>query len=395
MTEHFLHGIETLEIEDGTRPVRTVKSAVIGLIGTAPAADATLFPINTPVLIAGNPKAAAPLGDGGTLKAAMDAIFDQAGAMVVVVRVDEGADDAVTLTNVLGDATLGTGVHAFLGAQSVVKVSPRLLCAPGFTGTPASDGANPVVAEFQGLAEKMRAVVIADGPNTNLADAITYREKWGSDRIFLVDPGVKVWDATTGKGVVQPASARVAGIIAKRDAEKGFWWSPSNQTINGIMGAARPVAFHMSDDTSEANLLNEKCVATIVQKKGYRLWGNRTTATDPMWAFLSVRRTADMIYESIEEAFLWAMDRPMSANLILDIQESVGAYLRHLKAVGAILGGSCWLDPTLNSKEQLMAGKLYLDFDIEPPAPLEHLTFRAHRNNGHYEELVNQVLSAS
>ncbi|VVS90703.1 phage tail sheath subtilisin-like domain-containing protein [Desulfoluna spongiiphila] len=395
MSNTFLHGIETIEIDGGTRPIRTVKSAVIGLIGTAPDADDTLFPVNTPVLIPGTPRAAKPLGDNGTLKAALDAIFDQAGAMVVVVRVAEGADDAATLTNVLGDAAAGTGVHAFLAAESVVKASPRLLCAPGFTGTRTGDDANPVVAELQGLAEKMRAIVIADGPNTTATDAIAYRETLGSDRVFVVDPGVKVWDSTTKANAVQPASARVAGMIAKRDAEKGFWWSPSNQPVNGIVGTARPVAFHMSDPASEANRLNEKCVATIVQKNGYRLWGNRTTATDPMWAFLSVRRTADMIYESIEEAFLWAMDRPMSANLVLDIQESVGSYLRHLKAVGAILGGSCWLDPELNSKEQLMAGKLYLDFDIEPPAPLEHLTFRAHRDNGHYTELVNQVLSAS
>lgn len=395
MAEQFLHGIETVEIDDGTRPIQTAKSAVIGVVGTAPDADAVKFPANTPVLIAGNPREAALLGGTGTLKEALDAIFDQIGAMVVVVRVEAGADDAATLSKIVGDATAGTGVHALLAAQSIVKVTPRILCAPGFTGSRTGGTANAVVAELKGLAEKMRAVVVADGPNTTTAEAIAYREDWGSDRIFIVDPGVKVWDTATNAAVVQPASARVAGMIARRDAEKGFWWSPSNQTLNGIVGVSRPVAFNMSDASSEANLLNEKCVATIVQKNGYRLWGNRTAATDPMWAFLSVRRTADMIYESIEEAFLWAMDRPMSANLILDIQESVNAYLRHLKAVGAILGGTCWLDPTLNSKEQLMAGKLFLDFDIEPPAPLEHLTFRAHRANGYYEELVGQVLSAS
>jgi hypothetical protein len=165
--------------------------------------------------------------------------------------------------------------------------------------------------------------------------------------------------------------------------------------MNGITGVSRPIDFNLSDTNSEANLLNENEVATIIQKDGYRLWGNRTTASDPNWAFLSVRRTADMVYESIENAFLWAMDRPLSANLVLDIQESVNAYLRHLTNLGAILGGTCWMDPNLNSKEQLMAGKLYMDFDIEPPAPLEHLTFRAHRENGYYEELVNQVLAAS
>ena len=394
MSETFLHGIETIEITEGTRPIQTVKSSVIGVVGTAPDADVAKFPLNTPVLICGNPREAALLGDTGTLKNAVDAIFDQIGGLVVVIRVEKGADDAATLTNVVGDATAGTGVHALLAAESVVKVAPRIVCAPGFTSVTTSEKVSTVVSELKGIATKMRAIVIADGPGTTRADAITYAEKNGGDRIFIVDPGVKVWDSVAEAPVVQPASARVAGMLARRDSEKGFWWSPSNQEVNGIVGVGRPVSFNMSDANSEANLLNDARVATIIQKNGYRLWGNRTGATDPMWTFLSVRRTADMIYESIEDAFLWAMDRPMSANLILDIQESVNAYLRHLKAKGAILGGTCWLDPALNSKEQLMAGKLYLDFDIEPPAPLERLSFRAQRNNGYYDELVDQVLAA-
>ncbi|EJS1626716.1 phage tail protein, partial [Vibrio cholerae] len=32
----FLHGAEVIEIDDGSRPIQTVKSAVIGLVGTAP-----------------------------------------------------------------------------------------------------------------------------------------------------------------------------------------------------------------------------------------------------------------------------------------------------------------------------------------------------------------------
>lgn len=155
------------------------------------------------------------------------------------------------------------------------------------------------------------------------------------------------------------------------------------------------MSFGLSDPNSRANILNENEVATIVRKDGYRLWGNRSTTADPLWAFLSVRRTADMIYESVEQAHLWAMDRPFSAQLINDIRDGVDAYLRHLKALGAILGGRVWLDPELNTEAQLKAGKLYLDFDIEPPAPLEHLIFRAHRNGEYYEELVADVAQAS
>lgn len=392
MPEQFLHGIEIIEISEGIRPIQTAKSSVIGLIGTAPDADADVFPLNTPVLLANAPRKAASLDAAGTLKDAVDAIYDQTGAMIVVIRVAEGVDIDATLSNVVGDSAAGTGVHAFLTAENEVKATPRILCAPGFTGQRPGDAANPVVAELIGVAPKLRAMIVADGPNTTVADAITYREDWSSDRLYIVDPAVKVWDTTTNQPVVHPSSARVAGAIAKRDNENGFWWSPSNQALAGVVATALPIGFNLSDTNTEANLLNEKQVSTIIHKDGYRLWGNRTCATDPLWAFLSVRRTADMIYESVEDAFLWALDRPLSAQLILDIQSTVNGYLQSLRARGAILGGECWLDPELNTQATLMAGKLYLDFDIEPPAPLERLTFQAHRNAGYYDELVNKVL---
>ena len=44
MTASFLHGVEVLELDTGIRPIRTVRSAVIGIIGTAPQADAAVYP---------------------------------------------------------------------------------------------------------------------------------------------------------------------------------------------------------------------------------------------------------------------------------------------------------------------------------------------------------------
>jgi phage tail sheath protein FI len=205
---------------------------------------------------------------------------------------------------------------------------------------------------------------------------------------------VRAFDTTAQAAITKPASAYVAGLLSKRDQERGFWWSPSNQEVRGITGTARPIGFAMSEPEIESNRLNEAKVATIVRRNGFRLWGNRSASSDALWAFLSVRRTADMIYESVEEAHLWAMDRPMSAQLLLDIRDSVQAYLDTLVTRGAILGGTVWLDPELNTEATLKAGQLFLDFDIEPPAPLERLTFRAHRNGSYYEELVAQVVSA-
>ena len=54
MSEQFLHGVEVVQIDNGARPIQTVRSSVIGVIGTAPEADASVFPVNTPVLIAGS-----------------------------------------------------------------------------------------------------------------------------------------------------------------------------------------------------------------------------------------------------------------------------------------------------------------------------------------------------
>ena len=36
MPASFLHGVETIEIEKGARTIKTVKTAVVGLVGTAP-----------------------------------------------------------------------------------------------------------------------------------------------------------------------------------------------------------------------------------------------------------------------------------------------------------------------------------------------------------------------
>ena len=381
----FLHGIEVIELTSGSRPISTVRASVIGLIGTAPSADADAFPLNTPVLIAGRRTEAAALGSEGTLPGAIDGIFDQTGAMVVVVRVAEGADDAETLSNLIGgidpDSGQYEGVQAFLSAESELGVTPRLLIAPGFSQEQA------LATELISIAGRLRAIALADGPNTNDADAITYIGNFGSDRLYVVDPWVKVWDTQTSSEIMQPASARVAGMIALSDSERGFWWSPSNREMLGITGTARAVDFALGDANARANYLNENKVATIIRKDGYRLWGNRTTASDAKWAFINVRRTADMINESILQAHLWAVDRNINRTYVENVVEGVNNYMRALKARGAIINGEAWADPELNPPSQITQGKVTIDFKFSANYPAEHLTFRSQLTNEFLTEI--------
>ncbi|HWL51357.1 MAG TPA: phage tail sheath subtilisin-like domain-containing protein [Chthoniobacteraceae bacterium] len=478
MAEQFLHGVELIEVQSGPRPIRTVKSSVIGIVGTAPdaeparAASATIggliftakepgiagnqvsvalvdpgensaslsvdtegsrvavslatneegeittteaqvataltandlvaasasgagaaivnptpsrllsggadeaFPIGRPTLIAGSRQEAARLGETGTLPSAIDAIFDQVGAAVVVVRVEEDNDIEGTVTDVIGE----DGIQALIGAESILGVSPRILIAPGFSDR------QEVAGELLAVANRLRAVVIADGPNTTDAEAVSHAGDYGSDRLYIVDPSVKVFRA--GAVVFEPASPRVAGLIALSDNERGFWWSPSNQEVRGILGTTRPIDFTFGDPNSRANLLNEANVATIIRQDGYRLWGNRTTSSDPKFAFLSVRRTADMINDSILRGHLWAVDRNITKTYLEDVSESVNAYLAGLKNQGAILGGRCWPDPDLNSPANIAQGKVYVNFEFTPPYPAEHITFKSIIVNDYLEELV-------
>jgi phage tail sheath protein FI len=146
------------------------------------------------------------------------------------------------------------------------------------------------------VAEKLRAIIVVDGPNTNDEEAIKWRKSVGSSRVYVVDPWAQVFE-----GEEKPPSPFVAGLIAKVDSEQGFWHSPS---INGIVGTSRPINFTLGDRSSRANHLNENEVTTIIHQNGCRLWGNRTCSNDERWAFLSVRRTADLINDSLLRAHL-------------------------------------------------------------------------------------------
>jgi phage tail sheath protein FI len=386
----FHHGTRLSESNETPVLVRVAQSAVVGLLGTAPDADPEKFPLNTPVLLKGTPTDAVGIGATGTLPGAIDAVFDQVGAYTVIIRVEEGADLPSTLSNLVGDAVAMTGVHALLKSEPMLGIKPRLIAAPGFT---SGDGttANPVVAELIGVLDKLGAVAFVDGPDTTDEDAVAYRALIGSQRVYVVDPKVLVWDPTTDAYVAQPASARIAGVQARVDTELGFWHSVSNKPINGIGGVTRPVSYG-----AQSNYLNERHVNTIINTgSGFITWGNRGATEDDLWVFLSVRRTADFINEAITTAYMEFVDKPFSAANVKLMIESGNAAMRTFVANGAIIGGYVWLDQNLNDPTQLAGGSITLSFDIEPPAPMEDIRFIAHRNIQYYLELTKQALQAA
>lgn len=399
----FLHGVEIVVIDDGIRPIRTASSSVIGVVGAAPDADPEAFPLNEPVLVLGSLTQAAKLDTtgarAGTLPDALADILGVTGAMVVVVRVDEGMDDAETTSNVIGGVDSATGkyqgIQALLAAGSTVGAKPRLLIAPGFTHqrmedpeTPGEFLANPVAAAMTSVADKLRGVVIVDGPNTNDNDALAAREDFGTKRVYFHEPWYQVWDTEVDGPVTRPGSARVAGVIAWNDNNRGWHTSPSNQIVPGIMGLSREIDFTLGDPNCRANFLNSHDIAVTIQESGYRLWGNRTTSSDAKWAFLSHVRIADIINDSLLAAHLWAVDRNITKTYMEDVSGGVQAFIDRLTAEGRIAGGSVWADPELNTPTDMMDGRVVFDFDFSPYGVAERVTFRSRMVNDYLEEIL-------
>jgi phage tail sheath protein FI len=336
---------------------------------------AEAFPLNKPVAVAGDTTIGDSLGSAGTLAAAFDDIFDQVGALVIAVRVEEGSTDAETQANII------LGMQAWLDSKTETGYKPRILCAPEWS---QHDG---VAAEMQAKAKRLNAIAYLDCDiAATYTDAIKRARNYG-ERVEMLWPWVTVFDTDQAKNVDRPYSGRAAGLRARIDTESGFWWSKSNQKVYGIVGIAQPVDWSLGDASSLANILNENKVSTIINEGGYLHWGNRTCSTDPKWAFEQTRRTADIINDSVQTNHMWAVDRNITKTYVEDVVDGVNAYMATLKALGAIYGGICWAPDDLNTPANIQQGVVYFDFDFCPPYPAEHIIFRSMLNNDYIEEV--------
>ena len=371
-TDSYHHGVRVLELNEGTRPIRTVSTAVIGLVATAEDADAAALPLNTPVLATDIKTALDKAGEKGTLARSLQAIADQTNAVTVIVRVDQKTTEAEQNSAIIGGVENGryTGMKALLTAEQNLKVKPRILGAPGL------DSAE-VTAALTGIAEKLRAFnyVSAFGCETK-EDATAYRDAIGSRETMVIWPDFLGWDTATSTTTTFEATARALGLRAKIDNEIGWHKTISNVPVNGVTGISKDVFWQLQSMDTDAGYLNSNEVTTLIQRDGFRFWGSRTCSADPLFAFENYTRTAQILADTMAEGHMWAVDKPLHPSLAKDIVDGINAKFRDLKNQGYIIDAECWFDPDANSKESLKSGRLLLDYDYTPVPPLEDLTLR-------------------
>ncbi|AWQ84095.1 phage tail sheath family protein [Pseudomonas aeruginosa] len=373
MAADYHHGVRVVEINEGTRPIRTVATAVVGMVCTADDADATTFPLNKPVLLTDVLTASGKAGSAGTLARSLDAIADQASPVTVVVRVANGETAEETTSNIIGGVTAGgqyTGMKALLAAEAQLGVRPRILGVPGLDNL-------AVTTELAAIAEKMRAFAYANcwGCET-VSEAIAYRLGFGARELMLIWPDFINWDTTANAEKPAAAVARALGLRAKLDEQVGWHKTLSNVSVAGVSGLSKDIYWDLQNPATDAGLLNAEDVTTLIRRDGFRFWGSRTCSTDPLFAFENYTRTAQVLADTMAEGHFWAVDKPMHASLVRDIVEGINAKFRELVRNGYLIGGECWYDPAANDATTLKAGKLYLDYDYTPVPPLENLLLR-------------------
>lgn len=292
----------------------------------------------------------------------------------------------VTPADIIGAVTaagLRTGLKAFKDSYNTLGFFAKIFIAPGFSTL------NAVSVELIAEATEVKAVTYVDAPiGSTVQQVVAGRGPAGainfntsSDRVRLCYPHVKVYDASAASGErLQPLSIRAAGLRAKTDHDKGYWWSSSNQQLLGVIGLERPLTARIDDPSSEVNLLNENGVTTVFNSfgTGLRLWGNRTAAWPTithMRNFENVRRTKDVVDESIRYSSLQFVDMPITHALIDSITESVNLFLRKLMGDGALIGGECWYDPARNPQTELELGHALFNYKLTVPLPFERGTF--------------------
>jgi uncharacterized protein len=304
-----------------------------------------------------------------------------------------------------------TGMQNWKLSYGLMGFFPKLLLAPSFgtfvaIGQTAGSQDATTASGMATVAAAMRAMYFLDclpltSPATLLSNRGGSGNAWNTSdkRAILCGPQELVNDTginpvgisinpANGTAVQNLANAThsmpyspfVAGATAAKDIAQGYWWSPSNIQIIGALGPDVSIYSSFLDSASDTNTLNSQGIVTAFQAfgTGIRVWGNRSsgfpTYTTPD-VFIPIRRTMDVIEQSVMLSMMQFLDQPISNGLISSILASCNSFLRILISRGALVAGAATYNPAENPSAQIAAGQLVFDIDCIPPPPVERLTF--------------------
>jgi len=199
-----------------------------------------------------------------------------------------------------------------------------------------------------------------------------------SEYVAFYTPWCTVRNPETNLDLPVPPGGHVAGIYARSDSEHGVHKAPANEQVRGILGLNRTI------NRGEQASLNPKGVNCIrsFRGRGIRVWGARTTSSDPSWKYVNVRRLFLYVEESIDEGTQWVVFENNTEELWARVRQTISNFLTTLWEDGALMGSTpeeafyVKCDRTTMTQNDIDNGRLICEIGIAPVKPAEFVVFR-------------------
>lgn len=199
-----------------------------------------------------------------------------------------------------------------------------------------------------------------------------------SDFAAFYYPWLTVGHPETGRDQDVPPGGHVAGIYARTDQERGVHKAPANEQVRGIRELQKTVS---KGDQETLNPRGVNCIRTF-RGRGTRVWGARTTSSDPAWKYVNVRRLFLFVEESIEEGTQWVVFEPNDERLWARVRQTIRNFLTSVWQDGALMGTTpdeafyVKCDRSTMTQNDIDNGRLICEIGIAAVKPAEFVVFR-------------------
>ena len=287
--------------------------------------------------------------------------------LAAYVNSNPDGDDGGPLTDydIIGSASARTGLFAFGDADAF-----NFLCIPPLARDHALGPSALLIAAR--CCRERRALLIVDPPAPWNSPAAALEGMRGfafaSDNAVMYFPWIQAYDRLRGRFENFAPGAAAVGVLARLEAVRPFW-SPLETEDGPLRPGFRP-ACAVSDDW-RARLANAG-INTLQSVRVRRPVGPRTLAgahaSSPDWRYLSLRRLALLVVDSVERGTRWVLFERPGPGLWWRLERQVGEFLGALEqehAFPARPAGQAWFticDERLNPPRQIGGVNLLYGF---------------------------------